>query len=72
MNFIEKLIDSGVRGFYREFEGNILINYTKNDFTLILCDLDIIDAIYPFGKQEKSFFLQVIEDRFDRLIYEVE
>jgi hypothetical protein len=73
LKFVERLIDRGVRGFYREFEGNILIDYKEDgDFDLILCDLDIVDAILEFDEEEKTLHFQRAKESFERLIDGIE
>jgi hypothetical protein len=69
LNFIKLLIENGLRGFYREFEGNTLIKYKNgNDFELLLCDLDIIDAILEFDAYQKKAIFESVESSFEKLI----
>jgi len=67
--FLRKLLDAGVRAFYRELFSNTLIHFNKNRFSLLLCDLDIVDTILPYSDEEYS---EIIEKTRDHLRHRLE
>jgi hypothetical protein len=67
LEFFQKLLESGVRGSYREFLGNTLIKYLDEDFTLTLCDLDIIDAFLDYSQEDIETILKMAKENLKKL-----
>ena len=52
--FAGRLLHQGIRGSHRELFGNTLIQFQSNGFDLLLCDLDVIDAVSPYSDHERE------------------
>jgi len=63
--FVRNLIEKGIRGSQKEFFGNTLIHFQKNHFKLLLCDLDIIDAIFSYSAKEKEYIFNTIDSHIN-------
>ncbi|WP_456382700.1 hypothetical protein [Hydrogenimonas sp.] len=52
--FCARLLAHGIRIYHRELFANTLLQPVGEDFRLLLCDLDTVNAISPFGRKEKD------------------
>jgi hypothetical protein len=64
---IDKILENGIRSTRGELLSNLLIKYTKNDFNLIMCDLDIINAFLIHNKKEKEKEFNFLLNNFQLL-----
>jgi hypothetical protein len=60
--FAGTLLHHGIRGSHRELFGNTLIRFHSGSFDLLLCDLDVVDAISPYTDDEMDEAVTALTD----------